>query len=111
MVERRGSLIRTAAVVAVMVAGLGGRAQTSTAQVPSTAAAKPASTTAAPQPAQEESIAYLGRKLWFEVKRRLNLTTEEEEEKNTRDQQAVNVKLGGIRVQRPAPPSSTPVKQ
>jgi hypothetical protein len=40
----------------------------------------------------------------------MNLTIQEKEEKNARDRQAVNVKLGGIRVQRPAPPSGTPVK-
>lgn len=111
MLGHHASLFRSAAVVALMTTGLAVHAQVSTTPSATSATTKPAATTGTPQPAQEESITYLGRKLWFEVKRRLNLTTEEEEEKNARDQQSVNVKLGGIRVQRPAAPASTPVKQ
>lgn len=80
---------------------------------PATPAVKPVPAQpakAVPQPVQEESITYLGRKLWFEVKRRLNLTTEQEEEQNARDQKPVDLKVGSFRVQRPvatATPAAT----
>lgn len=45
-----------------------------------------------------ESLAFLGRKLWFEVKRRMNLTTEEEETQQRGSDKAVRLNVGSISV-------------
>lgn len=102
---RSAALAGALAIAGIAAAQVGAPAAT-TATRP--APAQPAK--AAPQPAQEESLSYLGRKLWFEVKRRLNLTTEQEEEQNARDQKPVDLKVGSFRVQRPvatATPAAT----
>jgi hypothetical protein len=44
-------------------------------------------------------LSYMGRKLWFEVRRRLNLTTAEEEARQKADARQVRVQVGSIRLQ------------
>lgn len=56
-----------------------------------------------------ESLSYLGRKLWFEMRRRLNLTSEQEEQEQRAREERVRLKVGGIRVDTggaAAPPST-----
>jgi hypothetical protein len=55
-----------------------------------------------------ESITYLGKKLWFEVKRRMNLTTEAEEKQRRQEESNVRLKVGSIRVQAPGGAASKP---
>jgi hypothetical protein len=71
---------------------------------------------AAPAPAAKpmdtgESLGFMGKSLWFEVRRRLNLTTAEEEKKHKEETKQVKLKVGGFQVERsaeaepkPAPP-------
>jgi hypothetical protein len=55
-----------------------------------------------------ESITYLGKQLWFEVKRRMNLTTEAEEKQRRQEERNVRLKVGSIRVQAPGGTASKP---
>lgn len=45
-----------------------------------------------------EGLSYMGRKLWFEVRRRLNLTTAEEEARQKAEARQVRVQVGSIRL-------------
>jgi len=63
-----------------------------------------------------ESLGFMGKSLWFEVRRRLNLTTEEEEKKHKEEAKELKLKVGGLRITReaagatpaePAPKQST----
>jgi hypothetical protein len=59
-----------------------------------------------------ESLSYVGRKLWFEVRRRLNLTTAQEETEEKAREQQVKLRVGSIQVgreQAPAPARTAPV--
>lgn len=64
---------------------------------------KPSTATAQEQvaePGTGESITYIGRKLWFEMRKRLNLTTEEEENKQRVEEQSYKLRIGGIKVRK-----------
>ena len=64
---------------------------------------KPSTTTAQEQvaePGTGESISYIGRKLWFEMRKRLNLTTEEEENEQRMEEQSYKLRIGGIKVRK-----------
>lgn len=56
-----------------------------------------------------ESLGFMGRSLWFEMRRRLNLTTEEEEAQHKAETRQVKLKVGGIGVSREAVPEKEPV--
>lgn len=45
-----------------------------------------------------DSIIYLGRKLWFEMRKRLNLTDTAEEEARKQEDAQVRLKVGGVKV-------------
>jgi len=49
-----------------------------------------------------ESLGFMGKSLWFEVRRRLNLTTEAEEKKHKEETRQVKLKVGGLRVEKGA---------
>ncbi|HRD53592.1 MAG TPA: hypothetical protein PKY96_13180 [Flavobacteriales bacterium] len=49
-----------------------------------------------------ESLGFMGKSLWFEVRRRLNLTTEEEENKHKAEARQVKLKVGSFQVSREA---------
>ena len=55
-----------------------------------------------------ESITYLGKKLWFEVKRRMNLTTQAEEDQRRLEERNVRLKVGSIRVRSPGSAATKP---
>lgn len=58
-----------------------------------------------------ESIGFMGRKLWFEVRRRMNLTTEQEEAQQRAAEKAYRLKVGGIRMEKneePPPDAKKP---
>lgn len=55
-----------------------------------------------------ESIGFMGRKLWFEVRRRMNLTTEQEEAQHRAAEKAYRLKLGGLRVESSDAPPKNP---
>lgn len=46
-----------------------------------------------------ETLTFLGKKLWFEAKRRLDLTSEEEERKQRLYERSVRLRVGTLRVQ------------
>jgi hypothetical protein len=84
---------------------------------PTTTAQKPVATVPSATPATKvtpsttdqldtgESLSFLGRKLWFEVRRRMNLTTEEEESEQREREKDVRLKVGSISVKQPDPPA------
>ncbi len=47
-----------------------------------------------------ESIGFIGRKLWFEMRKRLNLTTEQEERQQLQTEQGYKLRIGGIKVEK-----------
>lgn len=70
-------------------------------------AAGPGAAPASPAPAAKpmdtgESLGFMGKSLWFEVRRRLNLTTAEEEKKHKEETKQVKLKVGGFQVERSA---------
>ncbi|MFZ1693992.1 MAG: hypothetical protein WAT74_12400 [Flavobacteriales bacterium] len=93
---------------------LGGTLQVSaqTSAQPSKAEPNPKATPAS-SPAKSmdtgESLGFMGKSLWFEVRRRLNLTTEEEEKKHKEEAKELKLKVGGLRITRDAP-SATPAE-
>ncbi|HOZ41784.1 MAG: hypothetical protein IPO05_06155 [Flavobacteriales bacterium] len=96
-----GKLIRGAVLLLACALVPVVHAQTSVPAKPTPARTDSTRTTAA-SPEQldtGESITYLGRKLWFEVKRRMNLTTEAEEKQQRQAERNVRLKVGSIRVQ------------
>lgn len=107
MAVQQGSVVvaRCAMLALAFVAAHALHAQTPAAGAPP----KPASTA---KPATEppptktmdtgESIGFMGKSLWFEVRRRLNLTTEEEEKKHKEETKQVKMKVGGLRVEKSA---------
>jgi len=64
-------------------------------------------TTAAPAKVEQldtgESLSFMGKKLWFEMRRRLNLTTAQEEADQKAAERAVRLKVGSVKVQQSAP--------
>jgi len=103
------SLLRTLVVASALLLAEGVQAQSPPPAQP-TPKTQPAPVTPkveTPPTTQEldtgESLTYMGRKLWFEMKRRLNLTTEEEEKAQKAEERNVRLKLGGIQVQGTAP--------
>jgi hypothetical protein len=46
-----------------------------------------------------ETLTFLGKKLWFEAKRRLDLTSEEEERKQRLYERSVRLRVGSVRLQ------------
>ncbi|MBL7982747.1 MAG: hypothetical protein JNL52_13175 [Flavobacteriales bacterium] len=103
------SLLRTLVVATALLLAAGVKAQTPTPAppAPKTQPAPVSPKMETPPSTQEldtgESLTYMGRKLWFEMKRRLNLTTEEEEKAQKAEERNVRLKLGGIQVQGTAP--------
>jgi hypothetical protein len=63
-----------------------------------TATTTQASSTTVEQMDTGESLGFMGRKLWFEVRKRLNLTSTEEEEAQKKAEQQVRLKVGSIQV-------------
>jgi len=57
-----------------------------------------------------ESLGFMGKSLWFEVRRRLNLTTEAEEKKHKEETKEVKLKVGGLRVEKSAEVPPDPKK-
>lgn len=47
-----------------------------------------------------ETLGFLGRKMWFEVRRRLNLTTEEEEKTQREAERNYRLRVGGIKLEK-----------
>lgn len=47
-----------------------------------------------------ETLGFLGRKMWFEVRRRLNLTTTEEEKAQREAERSYRLRVGGIKVEK-----------
>ncbi|KAA3643674.1 MAG: hypothetical protein DWP98_12980 [Bacteroidetes bacterium] len=47
-----------------------------------------------------ESLKYLSSKLWFQMKKRLHLTTKEEEEAELKKQEKVSLTFGSLKVER-----------
>lgn len=45
-----------------------------------------------------DSIIYLGKKLWFEMRKRLNLTDAAEEQARKQEDAQVRLKVGGVKV-------------
>lgn len=103
------SLFRTLVIAAVLLLAEGAQAQAPplAQPAPKTQPAPVTPKVETPPATQEldtgESLTYMGRKLWFEMKRRLNLTTEEEEKAQKAEERNVRLKLGGIQVQGTAP--------
>ncbi|MBK9175731.1 MAG: hypothetical protein IPM46_05210 [Flavobacteriales bacterium] len=58
-----------------------------------------------------ESIGFMGRKLWFEVRRRMNLTTEQEEAQHRAAEKSYRLKVGGLRVESGAAPPAEATKR
>lgn len=90
-------------VGAVLSASLG-MAQSNTekaAAAPPPPAPKPVAKAA---PAQEldqgESLLYIGRKLWFETRKRLNLASEEEVEAQAEEEKKVKLRVGSFKIER-----------
>ena len=84
---------------------------------PTTTAQKPVATVPSATPAATvdpnttdqldtgESLSFLGRKLWFEVRRRMNLTTEDEENEQREREKDIRLKVGSISLKQPDPPA------
>ena len=88
---------------ALVVAALLALALSAAAQVEQSGQAAPSpGTLRTAAPPQEmgtgESLSYLGRKLWFEMRRRLNLTSAQEEQEERAREERVRLKVGGIRL-------------
>ena len=46
-----------------------------------------------------ESLKYMGSKLWFQMKKRLNLTTKEEEEAEIKKREQVTLSIGSLKIE------------
>jgi hypothetical protein len=55
-----------------------------------------------------ESITFLGKKLWFEVRRRLNLTSEAEQAEQKQAEQRFKLRVGTLQVTKAGSPSGSP---
>lgn len=63
---------------------------------------EPAPPVAAPTES-DGSLTYIGKRLWFEVRKRLNLTTEQEERQQRAAEALLRLKVGGFRIEQQAP--------
>lgn len=56
------------------------------------------------QPAEEldqsESLLYMGKKLWFETRKRLNLASEEEVKEQAEEEKKVRLRVGGFKIEK-----------
>lgn len=79
------------------------RAQQDGGKAPPTGPAPGRSAAAVQAPPQEldqgESLLYIGRKLWFETRKRLNLASEEEV-KAQEEEKKVKLRLGSFQIER-----------
>lgn len=63
-------------------------------------------------PAESDgSLTYIGKRLWFEVRKRLNLTTEQEEKQQRAAEALVRLKVGGFRIEQQAPAREAKAKE
>ena len=49
---------------------------------------------------QGESLLYIGRKLWFETRKRLNLASNEELEAHAEEEKKVKLRIGGFKIEK-----------
>lgn len=101
---RRAQLVLAGALLAATLsaqAPTGGTGAQSAAKEPATAGkddVKPTASTAE----SDGSLSYIGKRLWFEVRKRLNLTTEQEEAQQRAAEALVRLKVGGFRIEQQA---------
>lgn len=101
---RRAHLVAAGALLAATLSAqvpAGGTGTQSAAKEPATAGkdeVKPAASTAE----SDGSLTYIGKRLWFEVRKRLNLTTEQEEAQQRAAEALVRLKVGGFRIEQQA---------
>lgn len=106
-------LMRGIVLLMVLGSAFAGRAQeqrpaAAPKTAPGTESKAPLEQQALAEPSTGESLSYIGKKLWFETRRRLNLTTEAEEQDQRVAERNYKLRIGGIKVERPAAVGTKP---
>ncbi len=95
------SPLRAALLLAGSLLAIGLQAQTGQGAAPP--AQQPSAKPTVEKTDTEGSITYIGKRLWFEVRKRLNLTTEQEEAQQRAAEALVRLKVGGFRIEQQMP--------
>lgn len=85
--------------IASLLLGLA-HGQTTEKPLPAKTVAAPVETVTKENLDAGESLIFMGKKLWFETRKRLNLTTEEEVKQQVAEEKRVKLRVGGFKIEK-----------